>query len=732
MSATTPDLLKLLEAGKFKESEAILDSSEYTRKEKIAMILDTREKSGECLFSAICDEYLHIPLNLFIKVLRILGEILSKKKSIARLKCLLEADEIEMKDKICLLRVVVEELKYSIFAVALSSLLTYALGNNMNIQVISVLLESKPSVMMKQDIEYSYCSIKGNILWVKNRIYESYREGDDDGVIVSTQSTLLEIALMRREDIDKVKLLIKAGGKDLLSLSKLSLLKGVIAEYKIGSQRTFEILKCLLEVGGITLILDEAGWLENYDDYYDMQGMNFFQFLSSKLVSKYTRESSNKKAIFDDIAAIMKLVIETGKEDLVLAKNRKGEFLFHDFKYFQHSEFSPVLRRILDIGGVDILNMRDKHGETVLHSLARYQGDVLEDYSQNLTSDKKTMWNLLRCTMEEKESLEKKLKNKKNVFMQERYRLQRKLEHENEAFYEVIEEYYNTIDRLQNELENKNDDSALQRKVREQQSLIKNLQDERKQADLDFEIVKTMHEENKNTYDGSLVEIGKLKELNKSQQNDIRDQKETIKNLHYELRQKDEEYESRLRKLEDDNQRLRELVSNSQKISPGESLSMQEESHRLIEEIKVNIDEDSEQRIVTELREEIHSLKDAVKVQKRVAEEKEKENEALKNENENLYSRIATSCIKRSRNEDTKEIDCIEEEEEDGIYCPSSKRGKTTTSSFESKASENARTRIESLESEIEEMIDQLENEKANHSKTLKRLKEARRVSKNN
>ena len=104
---------------------------------------------------------------------------------------------------------------------------------------------------------------------------------------------------------------------------------------------------------------------------------------------------------------------------------------------------------------------------------------------------------------------------------------------------------------------------------------------------------------------------------------------------------------------------------------------------------------------------------------------------ALKDENERLIDKIATSSLKRSRGEETEEIDCIEEDEDD-IFCPPTKRGKLTPNSSETRSSESARNKVASLESENEELINELENEKASHMKTLKRLKEARKYSKKN
>lgn len=237
-----------------------------------------------------------------------------------------------------------------------------------------------------------------------------------------------------------------------------------------------------------------------------------------------------------------------------------------------------------------------------------------------------------------------------------------------------------------------------------------------------------MHEENKCAYEKSLVEVRNLKEVERSQQDDIRDQKEMIQNLQCELGQ----YTLRLHKLEEENQRLRDINDKKEVHYTDKPSSIQEESQRLIEEVKANIDEVSsiEKRVHT-LEEENKTLKDLVKEQKQIATEKQNENKSLKDENERLIDKIATSTLKRSRGEETEEIDCIEEDEDD-ILCPPTKRGKLTPTSSETRASENTRNEVDSLENEIEELMNDLEYEKSSHMKTLKRLKEARKSSKKN
>lgn len=809
---TKSDLLKLYEKGKFEEIQAILDSDEHTKQEKVTMIYD---EQSDCFFSAICfpkryieENYRAIPLQLSMKVLRILGETLSTEPIIAKLKYLLaQAEEIEMKDTLCLLRVVLEELNHSKFSKVISSLILYALYYDLDIKILSVLLESKHGIFVKHGMVYSYSKSDGEIDDNETELcdFEYYKKrycsyDDCHCISVFHEVTFLEMALIRNKCIEIVKLFIKCGGKDLLYLSKRSLLKGVIAEYDYYKSKVLEILKCLLEVGGIDLILNESDWLENYDT----QGTNFFQFLSSEVFEIYAKDFCRKRISIDHIFEIMSMLIETGQKDLILAKNARGEFIFHGFKYFGRSKFSPIMRRILEIGGMDLLGMRDKNGDTILHCLARCEEDAIDYYRQILTfnedlvmarnntgktalhiacknshsnfiellikkggkellweqdtrgntalhllplSDKQGISNfasfksivetagsdILHTLNKRKEKPFPPFVMKAIEFQLDEKKLHatiEKLKKDSKVDKKEVCDLKKKLRCTQREKQNLQDvEQSLKSDNKELRGSIMRLQDERKQADLEFETVKTLHEENKNAYEKSLVEIKKLKEVEQSQQDDMRDQKELIQNLQNKLKQKDdknEAYELRLHKLEEENQRLQDFHCNMEK-DPDIRIasSIEDGNQRLIEEINA-IDESSQTQRITELQREIQSLGDAINAQKQIAKEKQKENKLLKDENKTLNYKL-----KRSR-EDGEEIDCVEEEDEDGIYSPPSKRGKTATSSSESRASENARTRIESLEAEVEELIDQLEHEKANHSKTLKRLKEARRVSKNN
>ena len=124
MSDTKPDLFELFIEREFEEIETILDSAEYTKAEKVAMIIDPAEEYQDedeevtykkNFFSALCMYYrkdrpywAHMPVVLSVKVLRILGENLGNY--VDELKIIVEGNRfLFARDREKLVKVIVEE-----------------------------------------------------------------------------------------------------------------------------------------------------------------------------------------------------------------------------------------------------------------------------------------------------------------------------------------------------------------------------------------------------------------------------------------------------------------------------------------------------------------------------------------------------------------------------------------------------------------------------------------------
>lgn len=222
MTTTTPDLLELYKAREFGKIEFFLNSTEYTRAEKIAMITNKKD-----LFSKLC---IHvrlyrdpIPIGLSIKVLRIFGENLGNY--VDELKNIVTMNRhVEIKEK--LLRVIVEELSEFQFTDVLTSLLVYSFEKKDDFLASKLIkqniLKTKKSIKYKYDItlkrtnEIELCSDDNN---AANTDYVFYKD-----------ASLLEIALQNHVDFQIIKKMVRAGGKDPLLLSERSLIEGAILE----------------------------------------------------------------------------------------------------------------------------------------------------------------------------------------------------------------------------------------------------------------------------------------------------------------------------------------------------------------------------------------------------------------------------------------------------------------------------------------------------------------------
>ena len=580
-----------------------------------------------------------------------------------------------------------------------------------------------------------------------------------------------------------MNMLLNAGKKDLV-MKKNEKRQSILHQFKYFDMSTFvPIVQQIKTIAGNELLSSKVDngdtVLHTLARFYPQNNskvfvsLEYWETLACDKDLVMIQNTDGKTALHEacensEINAI-KVLVKTGGKELVWKRDKVGNTALHllSFRVSREKDADnfQALKHIVEAGGMEILHALNNREKKPMSPFF-IEALEFEFDEENKRAKVKALEEKAELDKKAKQNIEEELKavTKKNEDLEWKWINRKKKQRSDKELEEVVKSLKkklkaqkksndilnDTITELQKEKEShimndktKADSNDLlkdeikrlqgiqQSKIEEQEGFIKTLKDERKQADLEFEVVKTLHEENKNAYEKSLAEVEKLKEVDESQQNDIRDQKEMIQNLQNELGQKDEEYKLRLHKLEEENQSLKDFNSQEKLSDTDQHSSIQEESQRLVQEVKADIDEGSsvENRELS-LEEENKALKDAVQEQKQIVEEKQKENKTLKDENERLIDRIATSCMKRSREEETEEIDCIEEDEDD-IHCPPSKRGKTASSSSETRASENtAGNDFASLEIEIEELINDLEYEKASHMKTLKRLKEARKALK--
>ncbi|GFH44437.1 predicted protein [Chaetoceros tenuissimus] len=246
MSTINPDVLELYWNNEFEKIESILDSAEYTKAEKVSMILEQYEYEDDegitqkqNLFSELCAYYTKerrfwskLPIELPIKVLRILGENLGNY-----------VDEINTigkgnrnaEDVKQLLQVILEESDVLTSLLILFHRMSVAgkwADNRREAEKIyeDFLISSKEeNIYAKKSIRYiRYVPTEQTkeILLCD----EDYDAADTDYVFYK-HATLLEIALHKHAQIQVIRDLVRIGGKDLLLMSDRSLIQGAIIEH---------------------------------------------------------------------------------------------------------------------------------------------------------------------------------------------------------------------------------------------------------------------------------------------------------------------------------------------------------------------------------------------------------------------------------------------------------------------------------------------------------------------
>ena len=169
-----------------------------------------------------------------------------------------------------------------------------------------------------------------------------------------------------------VKELLTAGGKQLVSLSTRSLLQGAILE--CNNEDAFEIMKCMLKVGGKDLVMVDKSWKVD-----DGKAVNIFEFLSIHQRLLFDYECDDVHAL-NRVHKIIDLLITYGDKDAILQKNTSGGSILHNFPYFGHTRFIDLVEHIVKVGGMEFLRVQDKDGDSILHVLARSQKKVSSLY----------------------------------------------------------------------------------------------------------------------------------------------------------------------------------------------------------------------------------------------------------------------------------------------------------------------------------------------------------------
>ncbi|GFH44440.1 hypothetical protein CTEN210_00914 [Chaetoceros tenuissimus] len=383
-SAPEPNLAHLFEKHLYQEIEKILDSNKYTKDVLQAWILNpqraefTNEASFFDFFYRVCTDRL-VPTDLVVTIIRVLGKHLNSFVCLDCLKSIVTSKR-NIEDKICILLEVFEMLKDP---KSKASILATVLISSNNDRIVLAVLESeyieKETVLIRHEIVTEVDYLDG--------ITKSVTENDLNycgGLsFFEHDATMLEIALHKKMQLEIVKTLIEKGGKNLLLLSKRSLLQGALIEYK--GKTAMQIAQYLLDIGGKDLIIFEKSW--KLSQYKTKGKTSILFFLSTE------RRVLSTNLGLDGVAQMMKTVIEIGGRDLDLISSYGISILhtFYTFRNFNHKEFVPIIRLLVEIGGIELLSHRDSGilGEnyTILHSLCCEEGFDISD----------EVWKILAC-----------------------------------------------------------------------------------------------------------------------------------------------------------------------------------------------------------------------------------------------------------------------------------------------------------------------------------------------
>ncbi|GFH44439.1 predicted protein [Chaetoceros tenuissimus] len=705
-----PNLYNLLSQNCATEIEAILESNEYTRNEKIEIILTKRahpSTGGHLHFVTICVSKA-VPLSFSIKVLRFLGAPhLSRPICIECLKELFSDMEKEnsqarpVEDKACLLAVVAEELQASEFNEVKSSLLVAAIMNDVEPLMVYALLEygyeEKETIFIKHRIAISYS--QSYFRTDQIRLLD-HRSEDKSTCSLVYDATILEIAMHKRANYEVIKKLVEVGGKELLSLSTRSLLHLAVVEY--GGNVVTSIVKLFLEVGGRDLLMREEHW------YPIHQNGGLFQFLSSDKHRFHLPD--------EEILNIMNLCIDVGGRDFVLNKTKIGQTILHEFRFFHDEQFIPLVGRILDYGGMDLFKVKSQGG-TILHCLARARQihssywDIFQfnkeivmiddesrtalheacanifhgQFDHNITATRKLEFILLLLRYGGKELAWSKDKPDGNTPL---HLLPFKNLCDGENF-KIAEMIIRTAGKNIIRCCNNKDkepftpfiNHAIEFQMNEQGNLstMKDLEER-------FASEKKIWNEEKQS----------LEEKLKAEENHGHLEVESIKELYNESLEIIENYKGYNKRLEAEKQSLQKVIENQRH---GNSFDNENEQH----EAEHNIEsEESESRIFDHTSSEMDQ--ETIERLEALLASKERENEALKHHVQSLENDTSNSS------RDEQEV----VDNANHSFITPTKRSRTDSK--------------DDLEIEMEDLMNQLEQEKSNHMRTMQRLRELRKT----
>ncbi len=412
---SAPDLLDLAKAEKYDEIENLLDDSSLNQNAKVEMIL-MKYTHDWSLFQDICSNP-KVPLDLVLKVLRIVGTNMidiSCRGSLEQILKVPITEERSVNVKRRIIRVMMNELEGDEYIDLKAHLLAVAVIHGSTKKEMRAILQQqdggKELLCKKHRIAVTYSNKTKqtvNVEMIKNAEVETKKSDSKNTMIV--EATALEIALHSHSGLDIIGLFLGRGGKELTSKSKRSLLQGVLLEYN--KHIAVDIFQAVLSKSDRKdVVVNMNSWNEQILD-----DMGIFQFLNFKKnflrepvpIDNNKKKKDKKKKVlsnrqqkkrkiaekrkvlsFDDMKQIMNSLLDAQGDRLISMRYGSSGSILHTFDYYDHLKFTSIVSRILKVGGQNLLDIRDDDGNNFLQHLVASNKDVLSSYWYILTINK--------------------------------------------------------------------------------------------------------------------------------------------------------------------------------------------------------------------------------------------------------------------------------------------------------------------------------------------------------
>ena len=385
MSTPIPDLFELAKAEKYDEIDALF-LDQKSAFEMILMKYDTHD--GWSLFQDICSNP-KVPLEFVIGVLQIVGTKMSDVSCRDSLEHILN-DEYRrqcVKEKERIIEVIMDELAVlegDEYIDLKAQLLAVGVINGASKKAIKALLQfgGEDILYKKHRILATHCKTTQqtvNVKLFKDAEIETEKSEAENCRML--EATILELAINSRQEFDVVKCILSTGGKELISMSKRSLLQGAILEYN--GPIAADIVHLLLYYGDEELVVNCTSWNESFLE--DMEIFHFLNYKKSFLEEETTnaKKENDTKTVtlgFDDVKRIMHLLLEFHGTNLVRRRYGSSGSILHFFDYYDHKSFTVIVNRIIATGGKTIFEIKNESGDNFLHHLVASNKDILSKY----------------------------------------------------------------------------------------------------------------------------------------------------------------------------------------------------------------------------------------------------------------------------------------------------------------------------------------------------------------